>query len=188
MKQKKSNLDYLWYALYAFLGLGFEVVLVLFLEPLIFNGRVAQNYSNIQRITHWLLTILCWGIIALILYRSAKKNLSFHIISKDKPTTKGIIISIILVALCIGINVFDWGPLKIIAEFQKKGTFLFVFQYIYYIFEVILVYLIIVFGQRFFDGIVSEKRRLASLPWVESYYVALGERYISLPEVAFWMV
>lgn len=162
MESKKSSWDYLWYALYAFAGLGVEIVLLSLLEPMLFGGISSSNYSEIQRIIHWLLTSLCWGTIAILLVRNAKKKLSLHVISKMKPTKQGIVISIVLVFICIVLNAFDWGTLKVIGEFQKKGILLFTFQYIYYLFEVVLVFLIVVFGQKFFETLV---KRTSLIPW-----------------------
>lgn len=162
MKKKISPWDYLWYGLYAFAGLGLEIVLISFLEPMIFGSIVSSDYTKTQTIIHWLLTILCWGIIAMILIRSSKKHLNFNVLSEALPTKKGLIISIILVIACIILNAFDWGTLKILGEFQKKGLLLFIFQYIYYLFEVVLVYLIVVFGQKFVETLLKRKSKI---PW-----------------------
>lgn len=162
MESKKSSWDYLWYALYAFAGLGMEIVLSGLLEPILFGGISSSDYSAIQRIVHWLLTSLCWGIIAMFLVRNAKKKLSLDVISKMKPTKKGMVISSVLVLICITLNAFDWGTLKVIGEFQKKGILLFIFQYIYYLFEVVLVFLIVVFGQKFFETLT---KRNSLIPW-----------------------
>ena len=162
MDSKKFSWDYLWYALYAFAGVGVEIVLLSLLEPMLFGGISSSNYSEIQRIIHWLLTSLCWGTIAILLVRNAKKKLSLDVISKVKPTKQGLIIGIVLVLICIALNAFDWGTLKVIGEFQKKGILLFIFQYIYYLFEVVLVFLIVVFGQKFFETLV---KTTSLIPW-----------------------
>lgn len=162
MDSKKFSWDYLWYALYAFAGVGVEIVLLSLLEPMLFGGISSSNYSEIQRIIHWLLTSLCWGTIAILLIRNAKKKLLLDVISKVKPTKQGMVIGIVLVLICIALNAFDWGTLKVIGEFQKKGILLFIFQYIYYLFEVVLVFLIVVFGQKFFETLV---KTTSLIPW-----------------------
>lgn len=58
-----------------------------------------------------------------------------------------------LAALCILLNALDWGTLKVIGEFQKKGPLLFAGQYLYYAFEVVLVLLIAAFGQQFWEAL-----------------------------------
>ena len=64
-----------------------------------------------------------------------------------------------LAALCILLNVLDWGTLKVIGEFQKKGPLLFAGQYLYYAFEVVLVLLIAAFGQRFWEALRKGRSR-----------------------------
>ncbi|WP_099468313.1 hypothetical protein [Konateibacter massiliensis] len=162
MKQNKVTWDYLWYALYAFAGLGIELLLVGVLEPMLFGGVGSNDYTPIQRIIHWILTIICWGVMTFFLINSSKKKLDFDVISVTKPTRKGIMISIFLAIACIGVNAFDWGILKVVGEFQSKGLLLFVFQYIYYWFEVMLVVLILAFGQKFGEALMG---KMSSIPW-----------------------
>ena len=131
MKNKISTWDYLWYALYAFGGLGLEIVLMSMIEPMMFGGISTSNYTPAQTIIHWLLTMLCWGVTATLIIRSSKKSLDFDVLSDSKPTRNGQVISAVLVITCIVLNAFDWGTLKIIGEFQKKGPLLFIFQYLY---------------------------------------------------------
>ena len=148
MKTKSvSAWDFLWYSLYAFAGLGLEIVLLSFVEP-IFFGKV-NEYTTTQNIIHWVLTIVCWAIMIIWLIKSSKKKLNFNVLNDNKVSFKGIIIALILVIACILLNAYDWGTLKIIGEFNQNELIAFIFQYIYYVFEVGLVFLIVVFGQKF---------------------------------------
>lgn len=63
----------------------------------------------------------------------------------------------ILTVACILLNAYDWGTLKIVGEFGKKGFIEFIFQYIYYVFEVGLVFLIVAFGQKFMETLLKRK-------------------------------
>lgn len=162
MKTKKIIFDYLWNALFAFAGLGIELLLVGVLEPMLFGGVSNSDYTPIQHIIHWCLTILCWGGMAFYLIHDAKKKLNFEIISKTKPTKNGVIISIVLMIACIVLNAFNWGNMKVLVEFQNNGFLLFVFQYIYYCFEVVLVILILTFGQKFGEALTG---KVSSIPW-----------------------
>ncbi|MDE5769183.1 MAG: hypothetical protein K2H82_07330 [Oscillospiraceae bacterium] len=156
MKNTKiSAWDYLWYALYSFAGLGLEIVLISIIEP-IFWGKISE-YNTIQSIIHWILTILCWGIMMIVLVKSSEKKLDFRVWNHEKITTKGIVISLILIVACIALNAYDWGSLKIVGEFQKKELIEFIFQYIYYMFEIGLVFLIVVFGQKFVESLLKKK-------------------------------
>lgn len=162
MEKKKSEWEYLWLALYAFMGLGLELVLIGVIEPLLFGGVKSNAYTDIQKITHWVLTIFCWGIMIIYLQKSAKKNMGFNVLSNNQVTKRGIIISALLVVICIVLNALDWETLKIIGEFQKKSNLVFVFQYLYYFVEVMLVYLIVAFGQKFFETLLKTNK---NIPW-----------------------
>ena len=162
MKKKTSAWDYFWFALYAFAGLGIEMLLIGVIEPMIFGGVNMSDYSTTQSIIHWILTCICWGTMGYVLVSVSKHKLNFDIIIHKKITSRGALITLILVAACIALNFFDWGILKIIGEFQKKGLLLFVFQYIYYFFEVVLVFLIVVFGQKFVETLLKKSSRI---PW-----------------------
>ncbi len=65
-----------------------------------------------------------------------------------------------LAAVCVLLNALDWGTLKIVGERQSKGALLFFFQYVYYLFEIGLVFLIVAFGQRFAEGLLRKESRI----------------------------
>lgn len=156
-KTKTSAWDFLWYALYAFAGLGMEFVLLSVIEPLLFQNADSSAYTAGQSILHWLLTCLFWGGITFALIHFADGRLGFRVLSRERPTQKGVLLSVALVALCILLNALDWGTLKVAGEFAKKGPLLFGFQYLYYIFEVALVFLIVAFGQKFGERLLGRK-------------------------------
>lgn len=162
MEKKKTVWDYLWYALYAFLALGLEIVLLSVFEPLLFGKVKNSAYSDMQKIIHWLLTILCWVVMIIYLKKSAKKNMGFNVFSNNSPSKRGVILTIFLVIVCIILNALNWDTLKVIGEFQTKSILIFVFQYIYYLVEVMLVYLIVAFGQKFFESLTKTG---SYIPW-----------------------
>ena len=51
---------FLSYALMAFACLGIELLLAFVLEPLLY-GRSMNEWSDLQSISHWVLTCICWG-------------------------------------------------------------------------------------------------------------------------------
>ncbi len=162
MEKKIQPWVYLWYALYAFAGLGVEMFLIGFIEPILFGNVKSSDYTTIQIMIHWSITILCWGAISFLIIKKSKRKLDFDVTCRSKPTTSKIVLCVILILVCIVINAFDWGTLKIIGEFQKKGFLLFIFQHVYYFFEVILIFLIVAFGQKFFDILLHKKTKI---PW-----------------------
>ena len=162
MTRWDSPWKYLWYILCTFLGAALEIVLLCLIEPVLFHGTDSGDYSDAQNIIHRLLTIFCWGTAAFLLTKSAEKRLSPPVISRQAPTGKGIALSGALALVCIAINAFDWGTLKTIGEFQRKGPLLFTFQYLYYFFEAALICLFVIFGQGLFEALL---KRASRFPW-----------------------
>lgn len=64
-------------------------------------------------------------------------------------------------AVCVAISYVEWNGFKMIQEFAKKKPVEYLFQYIYYIFEVVLVFQVIVFGQK--AGEIRFGKR--NIPW-----------------------
>lgn len=54
------------------------------------------------------------------------------------------------------INYYENSSLKIVGEFSRNNLIEFIFQNIYYIFEVGLVFLIMTFGQEFFEKLLNK--------------------------------
>lgn len=141
-------INYLNLGLYAFLGLGLEVVLAFLIEPIIFNTSIAK-YSTGQIISHWIVTIILWGIMALILTKVSKRKYGFDYWAyKYGMNHKEWIIALLLVLVAIGMSIWDWRGSKVYKEFHNTGWLKFIFQYMYYLMETVLILLIVVFGQK----------------------------------------
>lgn len=145
--RKESGWEYLWLALYAFLGLGCEVILAFYLEPMIY-GHGMEGFSVAESIIHWSITCIMWlGFVCYILHY-AKNKLGFQMSEENekvKPLAWGI--CLLLVAFVTYMNYQDAGAIKPYHEFMKLGLVKFIFQHIYYFVETMLFTLIIVFGQ-----------------------------------------
>ena len=140
-RDKSSPWEFLWYALYAFAGLGLELVLMGGVEPALFGGTPPSRYTAAHTLLHWGMTMACWGLTAALLVRQAEKKLGFSLLEARPVPRKGAGLAIGLAALCILLNALDWGTLKVIGEF------------LYYAFEVVLVLLIAAFGQQFWEAL-----------------------------------
>ena len=155
MKEKKENRkekimggDYLALGLYAFAGLGMEVLYAYLLEPVLY-GAPMQDWSNTQTIIHWILTCITWGTFAFILIKKSGEKYRFQLLKKGNPVRLwqyGLCVLFILLAFAI--DYIAWDGFKVYLEYVNKGLLLFSFQYIYYAFETMLFLLIIVFGQK----------------------------------------
>lgn len=149
--KKITGWDYFCLALYAFGGLGLEVLIGLVIEPMIY-GTQMRDWTTLQNIIHWVVTCTVWGIISMLIIRSAKHTCGFNLFereSKMKLWQWGIILCIVIASLIM--SYYDWNGSKVVIEFRYNGWLKFIFQYIYYLFETILVGLIIIFGQLAFE-------------------------------------
>lgn len=145
--KKITGADYLYLALYAFAGIGLELVLVGVVEPIF--GLSIDTYTTVNHIIHWVVISIIWLLVGSFLIILAGKKYDFNL-WENKNKLKGW--QYIGIASCLIVSVashyFDWEGFKPILELQRLGTIKFVFQYIYYFFEVFLITQIVIFGQK----------------------------------------
>lgn len=142
IKMKNTPTDYLNCALYAFGGLGLEILLMM-LETNIY-GVSSAKWSILQHIIHWAVTCLAWGSISFILIKKLPIN-------KQEIGKHNYFVAFIIFALSIIYTSMVWKGFKPVIEFSNIGLVKFLFQYIYYAFESLLIILIIAHGQKAFE-------------------------------------
>lgn len=145
---KITGMDYLYLALYAFGGIGLELVIA-FIEPFIYGH--AADYNDWTIIAHWIITCLVWGCCAFFLLKSAKKNLQLETHSNKTMKSWQWVVIIVFLVLSLMLSFISWNGFKIQQEFMNLGMLNFIFQYIYYFFESVLITLIVVFAQKAFE-------------------------------------
>lgn len=149
--KRASGMNYLVLAMAAFAGLGLEVLLAFGMEP-IFYGAPMNQWTDLQNILHWVMTCGLWGTVSWYITQYAKNKYGFNIFQKgNKMAAWQWLLIIVFVIGSLILSYIDWNGSKIIKEFYANGPLKFVFQYIYYIFETVLVMLILVFGQKAFE-------------------------------------
>ncbi len=149
--KKVKGMDYIWLALTAFGGLGLEMLYAYWLEPMIYGCQM-QDWVTWQRIVHWIITCITWLLVAWYTVKSAKKDCGFDLFENHEPIKPWQWIAAIGCAVvCLISTYLDWGGFKVLIEFQHLGLLKFIFQYIYYLCEVVLFMLIIVYGQKAFE-------------------------------------
>ncbi len=143
-----KGLDIFSYGMAAFLALGCEGILAFGIEQNIY-GIGIKEFNTWQSILHWVLTYIIWGSFAFYILHSTKKKCYelFPDTGKKIQVWQWVCI-IIGVAACLISTWIDWDGSKLLTEFAHNGALKFVFQYIYYFIEVLLVMLIIVCGQK----------------------------------------
>jgi membrane protease YdiL (CAAX protease family) len=150
-KKTETGWSYIFLALYAFGGLGTEAIYAFGLEPFIY-GASMEDWNAMQNIIHWVITCITWGIITVGLIKSSKKKYGFDLLASRPKIKMWQWISVLLcVAFSLVMSYMDWNGFKVVKEFQSKGLLLFIFQYIYYVFETALFTLIIIFAQKAFE-------------------------------------
>ena len=151
MVKKASGIHFLLLAILAFAGIGLEVVLAFGIESLIY-GTPLNEWSDKQTSLHWIITCTLWGAVSFGIVRLAKKKYGFDLFQRgSKLSVWQWLLVVIFIIGSLTISYFDWNGSKVIREFHANGPVRFVFQYIYYIFETILVTLILIFGQKAFE-------------------------------------
>lgn len=149
--KKLTGIRCLMLALFAFAGLGIEVILAFFIEPFMY-GASMNEWSTFENIMHWTLTCIAWGAVVFSIFYLSKKKYGFDLLEKgSKVKVWQWCLTTIIIIFSLIISYIDWKGFKVIKEFQYNGLLKFIFQYIYYIFEVMLVTLILVFGQKAFE-------------------------------------
>lgn len=147
MEEKITGADYLYLALYAFAGIGLELILVGVIEPIF--GISLETYTTAQHMIHWIVICIVWLIVWAFLIGLAKKKYGFNVWECQSKLKAWQYLGI---TICLVVSVvshyMDWGGFKPLLEFQKLGALKFIFQYIYYLFEAFLFSLIIIFGQK----------------------------------------
>lgn len=188
----KEGFKFLLYGLEVFGVIGFELLWGYLIEPLMYK-RSVNEFTDWQMIVHWVVTCAAWGFGAYLVVKECKKKSDLDLIENIKKVpviTKDIkawqwILIIIGVVLCLVSTWIDWNGSKVLTEFQRRGPILFPFQYIYYLFEVMLVLLIIIFGQMAFEKWFNNNKIpfggiLVALTWGLGHWLSKGSMFAGI--------
>ena len=177
--KKSTGLTYLILAMLAFAGLGLEVVLAIFLEPLLYHAPM-QSWTDLMNISHWIITCAVWGLLGWGIIHFARKRYGYDLFEKkNKPAAWQWSVVAVLVIASLVYSWLDWNGSKVVREFNANGPVKFIFQYIYYCFEAALFLLIIVFGQEAFEKWFRFKHIpyggiLAAVTWGSAHFFTKG--------------
>ena len=149
--KRVDNKEFLWYSLYSFAGFGLEILL------LMIENIFIKEQTTFTTCFHWGLTAILWGTISFILYKNSKSKLNFDLVNNNCVGKRNIFFSLVMIIIFLIAKCCFFNSIKSIDEFNNLGIIKFIFQYIYYLFETILILFTISFGQRFFEGISKNK-------------------------------
>ncbi len=158
---KKKGFFWLLLALLAFGGLGLEAVLAFALEPLLYGAQLGQ-WNTGQNIAHWVATCIIWLAVSRLLVAMAKKKQGLDLLAAGERVRpwQWLVIGV-LVVFSLWVSYIDWNGSKVLLELRYNGWLKFIFQYIYYIVETLLVTLILVFGQLALEEFTGRR----NIPW-----------------------
>ncbi len=144
----RSGAKFLLLAFLSFSGLGLELLLAFGVEPSFYGAQMSE-WTSAQNIIHWILTCVVWMIVAGALIVYARRRADFDVLSRGGAVSKmrwGVAVACVIVMLII--SYFDWKGFKVVKEYRFHGALRFSFQYLYYLMETVLVYLVIAFSQK----------------------------------------
>ena len=108
------------------------------------------NYTPYQRSIHCIIMAVLWAAVigSILLFSRRRYDFPVKNLDTEKISSRDWIAAFLCLAACKVMTFIDWHTWKIIGEAKGKSVFSFLTQYLYYIFEVGLVLLIIMFGQK----------------------------------------
>ncbi len=115
-------------------------------------GVSASDYSIIQMITISMATCFLWGLAGYVIIMSSKVTYGFDILAKqDKMKPWQWIVTFICIIFTLFVSFKIWNGFKFSIVLENMGILEFVFQYIFYGFEIFIFALAIVFCQKAFE-------------------------------------
>ena len=123
-----------------------------------------NEFSITESVTHWIIVCVMWGFIGLVIFYIAARVYGLNILKKEnRPTPRGAVIMVMLLSSSIGVKYLLLGGWQMAVDFKREGWFQFIFLYIYYLFEAMLL----VFGAMFIQEGCERLTKIKSehIPW-----------------------
>lgn len=172
-------------ALIAFLGLCTEILLV-YIEQKIYGVDISHFVDN-QYIRHWQTTVLSWALVsgAVIMF-SKRTGWANVFASYPIPSRLKFALAILLpLVISAAWSIANGGP-GIVKFYRDHSLSMFIWQYIYYIFEMLLAGLIICFSQKAVDAVFSQPKQfpwggvVLGLTWGLLHYFTKGSAAVTI--------
>lgn len=136
----------------------------------IFSGFLGNllfpTSSVLERICGLVINYIFWAAGIILIYKFYKKDKSIYAENNEKPDKKGVIYTLMLLAVTVIISLISWGGPKVYKELMfginnagiGTGTANFIGQYIYYFLETVLMVMILTFTQNAGERIFKNKK------------------------------
>ncbi len=172
---------YLWLSLLSFGAFMLELLSIFVIEVIFLHVDI-WNYTAQQRSVHCIITAFLWAVFIGVLLIFSIKHYHFPTRGnqEDKISLKNWIATFACFIGCKIMTFIDWHTLKVIGEVQGKTIFQFCAQYLYYIFEVVLVTLIIIYGQKAVEALLKKESSvpfggiILAVTWGIFHFVSRG--------------
>lgn len=147
--------------LLAFIGLCLEILLAS-LEKHLYGTDIA-GFSEMQYIRHWLITSALWAIVSFWAVFLSKRLFEFNVFESHTVSSRLQLVLGLSLPLVFAVvwSILNGGP-GIVRFYKNSSIAMFIWQYIYYVFEMLLAGLIICLSQRSFD---SRTGKPSQIPW-----------------------
>lgn len=154
---------YLWMSLLSFGAFMLEYFAIFVIEKMILGVDI-WNYTPRQRGDHCIIMACLWVVVitCILIYSRRRWNFPTRSDYDERISSKGWLKALLALAGCKILTFIDWHSLKVVGEWQGKDLYWFFAQYAYYFFEVGLVLLIIVFGQKAIEAL---RKRESAIPY-----------------------
>lgn len=121
--KKITGADYVYLALYAFAGIGLELILVGVIEPIF--GISLETYTTTQNIIHWIIICIVWLIVGVFLIGLAKKKYGFNVWEHQSKLQAWQYLGIIIcLTVSVLLHYMDWEGFKQLLLFPMAVSFL----------------------------------------------------------------
>ena len=181
MVRKVKWTKYLWMSLLSFGAFMLEYLSIFVIEVIFLHVDI-QNYTTHQRNIHCIIMVFMWAFFigVLLLFSSKHYHFPARGNKRDKISLKNWIVTLACFIGCKILTFIDWHTLKLVGEAQSKTVFQFWVQYLYYIFEVMLVLLIIIYGQKALETLLEKESLIPfggiilAVTWGAFHFVSRG--------------
>lgn len=172
---------YLWMSLLSFGAFMLEYLSIFVIEAIFLHVDI-WNYTAQQRSVHCIIMAFLWAVFIGVLLIFSIKHYRFPTRGnqEEKISLKNWIATFACFIGCKIMTFIDWHTLKVIGEAQGKTIFQFCAQYLYYIFEVVLVTLIITYGQKAVETFLKKESSvpfggiILAVTWGIFHFVSRG--------------
>ncbi|WP_343209373.1 hypothetical protein [Anaerolentibacter hominis] len=165
--------------------LSFGAFLLEYFSIFVIEGMLFQvdiwNYTPDQRANHCILMAFLWAaVISGLLFYSRKRYHYPAATGRPSVPRRDWFTALLCLAGCKIMTFIDWNTFKILGEAEGKSVFQFCAQYLYYVFEVGLVLLIILYGQKAFETRLKRESRIPfgglvlAMTWGVFHFVSRG--------------